>query len=106
MHYMETYNASEGFFGIHRDLDDPAMQLMIDYGEFYEFIPMNEFGSEKPTVLPLWKVEKDVNYAMLISTSCGLWRYIIGDTVKFTQTDPYKFIITGRTKNFINAFGE
>lgn len=106
MHYMETYNASEGFFGIQTDLDDPAMQLMIDYGEFYEFIPMNEFGSEKPTVLPLWKVEKDVNYAMLISTSCGLWRYIIGDTVKFTQTDPYKFIITGRTKNFINAFGE
>jgi len=106
MHYMETYNASEGFFGVQTDLNDPAMQLMIDYGVFYEFIPMNEFGTEKPTVLPLWKVEKDVNYAMVISTSCGLWRYIIGDTIKFTSIDPYKFIITGRTKHFINAFGE
>ena len=106
MHYMETYNASEGFFGIQTDLNDPAMQLMIDYGVFYEFIPMSEFGQENPTVLPLWKVEPDVNYAMVISTSCGLWRYLIGDTVKFTQTDPYKFIITGRTKHFINAFGE
>ena len=106
MHYMETYNASEGFFGIQTDLEDPAMQLMIDYGVFYEFIPMSEFGQENPTVLPLWKVEPDVNYAMVISTSCGLWRYLIGDTVKFTQTDPYKFIITGRTKHFINAFGE
>lgn len=106
MHYMETYNASEGFFGIQTDLNDPAMQLMIDYGVFYEFIPMSEFGQENPTVLPLWKVKPDVNYAMVISTSCGLWRYLIGDTVKFTQTDPYKFIITGRTKHFINAFGE
>ena len=82
------------------------MQLMIDYGVFYEFIPMSEFGQENPTVLPLWKVQPNVNYAMVISTSCGLWRYLIGDTVKFTQTDPYKFIITGRTKHFINAFGE
>ncbi len=106
MHYMETYNASEGFFGIQTDLNDPAMQLMIDYGVFYEFIPMSEFGQENPTVLPLWKVGPGVNYAMVISTSCGLWRYLIGDTVKFTQTDPYKFIITGRTKHFINAFGE
>ena len=73
---------------------------------FYEFIPMSEFGQENPTVLPLWKVQPNVNYAMVISTSCGLWRYLIGDTVKFTQTDPYKFIITGRTKHFINAFGE
>ena len=106
MHYMETYNASEGFFGIQTDLNDPAMQLMIDYGVFYEFIPMSEYGQENPTVLPLWKVQPGVNYAMVISTSCGLWRYLIGDTVKFTQTDPYKFIITGRTKHFINAFGE
>lgn len=106
MHYMETYNASEGFFGIQTDLANPAMQLMIDYGVFYEFIPMSEFGTENPTVLPLWAVEPNVNYAMVISTSCGLWRYLIGDTVKFTQTNPYKFIITGRTKHFINAFGE
>lgn len=106
MHYVETYNASEGFFGIQTDPSDPAMQLMIDYGVFYEFIPMSEFGTEDPTVLPLWEVKTGVNYAMVISTTCGLWRYIIGDTVKFTSTDPYKFIITGRTKHFINAFGE
>lgn len=106
MHYMETYNASEGFFGIQTDLSDPAMQIMMDYGVFYEFIPMSEFGTPSPTAVPLWEVEKNVNYAIVISTSCGLWRYIIGDTVKFTSTDPYKFIITGRTKHFINAFGE
>ena len=106
MHYVETYNASEGFFGIQTEPFDPAMQLMLDYGVFYEFIPMSEFGKENPTVLPLWAVEPDVNYALVISTSCGLWRYIIGDTVKFLRTNPYKFIITGRTKHFINAFGE
>ncbi|MCF0160334.1 MAG: GH3 auxin-responsive promoter family protein [Bacteroidaceae bacterium] len=106
MHYMETYNASEGFFGLQSDLNDPAMELMIDYGVFYEFIPMDEFESQHPTVVPLTGVEVGKNYAMVISTSCGLWRYLIGDTVKFTQKDPYKFIISGRTKHFINAFGE
>ena len=106
MHYMETYNASEGFFGIQSDLNDPSMLLMLDYGVYYEFIPMDEFGSENPTVVPLTGVKTDVNYAMVISTTCGLWRYIIGDTVKFTSKNPYKFIITGRTKHFINAFGE
>lgn len=106
MHYMETYNASEGFFGLQDDPSDPAMSLMIDYGVFYEFIPMDEFDSENPTVLPLWAVETGKNYAMVISTSSGLWRYMIGDTVKFTSKNPYKFIITGRTKFFINAFGE
>ena len=106
MHYMETYNASEGFFGMQTDLTDPAMMLMIDYGVFYEFIPMSEFGTENPRVIPLWEVKTGVNYAMVISTSCGLWRYIIGDTIRFTQTNPYKFVITGRTKHFINAFGE
>ncbi|MBR3444670.1 MAG: GH3 auxin-responsive promoter family protein [Prevotella sp.] len=106
MHYMETYNASEGFFGIQSDLSDPAMMLMIDYDVFYEFIPMDEFGTENPTVVPLTGIEVGKNYAMLISTSCGLWRYLIGDTVTFTQKNPYKFIITGRTKHFINAFGE
>ena len=106
MHYMETYNASEGFFGLQDDPSDPAMSLMIDYGVFYEFIPLDELESENPTVLPLWGVEKGKNYAMVISTSSGLWRYLIGDTVKFTSTNPYKFIITGRTKFFINAFGE
>jgi hypothetical protein len=106
MHYMETYNASEGFFGLQNDPSDPALMLMIDYGVFYEFIPMDEFDSPHPTVVPLSGVEVGRNYAMVISTSCGLWRYIIGDTVKFTSTQPYKFIITGRTKHFINAFGE
>jgi hypothetical protein len=103
---METYNASEGFFGIQTDLTDPAMQLMIDYGVFYEFMPLDMIDSPNPTVVPLWGVETGVNYAMLISTSCGLWRYMIGDTVKFTSKNPYKFVITGRTKHFINAFGE
>lgn len=106
MKYMETYNASEGFFGIQNDPADPAMLLMIDYDIFYEFIPFEEFDSPNPTVLPLWEVEVGKNYAMLISTSCGLWRYMIGDTVRFTSKDPYKIVITGRTKHFINAFGE
>lgn len=106
MHYMETYNASEGFFGLQDDPSDPAMLLMLDYGVFYEFIPMDEFGSDNPTVVPLTGVRTGVNYAMVISTSCGLWRYIIGDTVRFTSRNPYKFVITGRTKSFINAFGE
>ena len=101
MHYMETYNASEGFFGIQDDPADKAMLLMLDYGVFYEFIPMD--GGDP---VPLWGVETGKNYAMVISTSCGLWRYEIGDTVQFTSTNPYKFIISGRTKHFINAFGE
>lgn len=106
MQYMETYNASEGFFGLQSDLDDPAMLLMLDYGVFYEFIPLEEVGKEQPQVVPLWEVETNRNYAIVITTSCGLWRYQIGDTVRFTQTRPYKFVISGRTKSFINAFGE
>ena len=106
MHYMETYNASEGFFGLQSDLADPAMLLMLDYGVFYEFIPLEDVGKEQPQVVPLWEVETNRNYAIVITTSCGLWRYQIGDTVRFTQTRPYKFVISGRTKSFINAFGE
>ncbi|MEE1215326.1 MAG: GH3 auxin-responsive promoter family protein, partial [Bacteroidaceae bacterium] len=106
MHYMETYNASEGFFGLQDDPADPAMNLMLDYGVFYEFIPMDQIESPNPEVVPLWGVETGRNYAILISTSSGLWRYMIGDTVSFTQKNPYKFVITGRTKFFINAFGE
>ena len=106
MHYMETYNASEGFFGLQDDPSDAAMSLMIDYGIFFEFIPMDEFDSPEPTAVPLWGIETERNYAMVITTSSGLWRYIIGDMVRFTQRNPYKFIITGRTKSFINAFGE
>lgn len=106
MHYVGTYNASEGFFGVQTDPTDASMTLMVDYDVFYEFIPMDEFGKADPTVVPLEGVETGKNYAMLISTSCGLWRYLIGDTVRFTRKDPYRFVITGRTKHFINAFGE
>ena len=106
MSYLETYNASEGFFGVQSDPDDPAMLLMLDYGIFYEFIPMDEIEKPTPTVVPLWGVQPGKNYAMVISTSSGLWRYLIGDTVRFNSTKPYKFVITGRTKFFINAFGE
>ena len=106
MHYMETYNASEGFFGLQNDPADPAMLLMLDYGVFYEFIPLEELDKPQPQAVPLWAVEAGRNYALVISTSGGLWRYLIGDTVRFTETKPYKFIISGRTKSFINAFGE
>ena len=106
MHYVETYNASEGYFGTQNDPLDAAMLLMIDYGVFFEFMPLEELGSAHPHVVPLWGVETGKNYALIITTSAGLWRYMIGDTVKFTSRNPYKFIITGRTKHFINAFGE
>ncbi len=106
MHYMETYNASEGFFGLQDDPADTAMLLMLDYGVFYEFIPLEELETERPQAVPLWGVETGRNYAIVISTSCGLWRYQIGDTVRFTSVRPYKFVISGRTKCFINAFGE
>jgi hypothetical protein len=82
------------------------MLLMLDYDVFYEFIPLEEIDNPAPAIIPLADVEIGKNYAMVISTSCGLWRYIIGDTVKFTQKSPYKFVISGRTKHFINAFGE
>lgn len=103
---METYNASEGFFGIQNDPNDNSMLLMTNYGVFYEFIPFDELDKPSPEAIPLWKVGKDKNYAMVISTTSGLWRYMIGDTIKFTSLRPYKFIISGRTKSFINAFGE
>ncbi len=106
MQYRETYNASEGFFGVQNDPTDPSMMLMLDYGVFYEFIPLEELGKPDPTILPLTGVEVGRNYAMVISNMCGLWRYLIGDTVRFTSKNPYKFVISGRTKHFINAFGE
>ena len=103
MNYMETYNASEGFFGLQDDPADLSMLLMLDYDCFYEFIPT---ANPLAAPVPLWGVEKGVNYEMVITTSCGLWRYRLGDTVTFTGTNPYKFRISGRTKCFINAFGE
>ncbi len=106
MRYMETYNASEGFFGLQDQKDSDELLLLLDYGIFYEFIPMEDWLSENPKVIPLWEVEEEVNYAMVISTNGGLWRYKIGDTLKFTSTKPYRFRISGRTKHFLNAFGE
>ncbi len=106
MRYMETYNASEGFFGLQDQPDSDELLLMLDYGIFFEFIPMEEWEKENPKVVPLGDVEVDKNYALLITTNGGLWRYKIGDTIKFTSTEPYRFRISGRTKHFINAFGE
>jgi len=106
MHYMETYNASEGFFGIQDEPDKKDMLLMLDYGIYYEFIPMDEFRNNSPAIVSLETIEIGKNYAMVITTNGGLWRYVIGDTIKFTSKVPFKFVITGRTKHFINAFGE
>ncbi len=106
MNYVETYNASEGFFGI-QDTQEREMLLMLDYGIYYEFIPMCSFkGLDSTEVYDIAQVEIGVNYALIISTNAGLWRYITGDTVVFTNVNPYRFKITGRTKSFINAFGE
>jgi len=104
--YMNTYNASEGFFGIQDQKDSDDLLLMLDYGIYYEFIPADQIGTENPVAVPLSGVEKDVNYAMVISTNSGLWRYLIGDTVMFTSTSPYRIKITGRTMNYINVVGE
>ncbi len=106
MKYMETYNASEGFFGLQDDPNDSSMLLMLDYGVYYEFMPTSELGKTNPRTVLLEDVKTGVNYALIISTNSGLWRYMIGDTIQFTSTKPYKFKITGRTKLFINAFGE
>lgn len=106
MNYMEVYNASEGFFSIQDDPGKEDMLLMLDYGVFYEFVPLEEMDADHPRAVPIGAVEKDRNYAMVITTNGGLWRYMIGDTVMFTSTYPHKIKITGRTKHFINAFGE
>jgi hypothetical protein len=106
MKYMETYNASEGFFAIQDDPADQSMMLMMDYGIFYEFIPLEELESPNPKVLTVADVEVNKNYAIVITTNAGLWRYLIGDTVMFSSLFPHKLRITGRTKQYINAFGE
>ncbi|MBY0245142.1 MAG: GH3 auxin-responsive promoter family protein [Sphingobacteriaceae bacterium] len=106
MHYLETYNASEGFFGIQDQSDSEDMLLMLDYGIFYEFLPLENLNDEQPKTLLLGEVELHKNYALIISTNAGLWRYMIGDTIQFTTLRPYRIKITGRTKHFINAFGE
>jgi hypothetical protein len=106
MNYMESYNASEGFFGLQDDPSTNDMLLMLDLGVFYEFIPSNKINSDSAPAYTIGEVETGVNYAMVISTNGGLWRYMIGDTIIFTNLKPHKFIISGRTKQFINAFGE
>jgi hypothetical protein len=106
MRYWEIYTASEGFFGIQDLSDRDELLLMLDYGIFYEFIPIEEVGKEFPKTVSLDGVEVGKNYAMVISTNAGLWRYSIGDTIKFTSIAPYRIKISGRTKHFINAFGE
>ncbi len=106
MRFVETYNASEGFFAIQDVEDDNSMLLMLDYGIFYEFIDASEVHNPNAKALTIEEVDTETNYAMLISTNAGLWRYLIGDTVKFTSKYPHKIKITGRVKHFINAFGE
>jgi hypothetical protein len=105
MQYMETYNASEGFIGI-QDGKDDSLLLMLDYGIYYEFMPMSEYGKQHPATCSLEEVNTHTNYALVITTNSGLWRYILGDTIKFTSLHPFRFKITGRTKHYINAFGE
>lgn len=104
--YYEIYNASEGFFALQDQPNSNELLLLLDHGIFYEFIPMDEFGSENAKAVSLENVEVGKNYAVVISTNAGLWRYLIGDTVRFTSTQPYRIKISGRTKHYINAFGE
>jgi hypothetical protein len=107
MAYLETYNASEGFFGIQDDLSlEGEMLLMLDYGIFYEFAPLEEADKPYPQTLSLDEVECGKNYALIISTNGGLWRYKIGDTIRFTSLNPFRIAVSGRTRHYINAFGE
>ena len=104
--YYEIYNASEGFFALQDKNERSDLLLMLDYGIFYEFIPMNCYGEPDQKIIPLSEVEKGKNYAIVITTNSGLWRYRVGDTVRFTSIDPYRVRVSGRTKHHINAFGE
>ncbi|HRD38933.1 MAG TPA: GH3 auxin-responsive promoter family protein, partial [Bacteroidia bacterium] len=104
--YIQLYSASEGFFGIQDQLKSDEMLLMLDYGIFYEFIPVDDLNENNPRTYSLSEVSSGINYAVVISTNAGLWRYQLGDTIRFTNTDPYRFIISGRTKHYINTFGE
>ena len=106
MHFLDTYNASEGFFAVQTDWDDTAMMLLLDIGVFYEFLPIEQTDSTEPEVYPIWEVEPGRTYELIITACNGLWRYRIGDTVTVTQLNPVKIKIAGRTRSFINAFGE
>ncbi|MEO6833628.1 MAG: GH3 auxin-responsive promoter family protein [Chitinophagaceae bacterium] len=106
MHYSETYNASEGFFAATDDVREEGMLLMLAHGIFYEFMPVEDYGKDKPRTLTLAEVQTGLNYALIISTNAGLWRYLVGDTVQFTSLKPHRIKVTGRIKHFMNAFGE
>ena len=106
MHFVETYNASEGFFAAQSSAESNAMLLLLDVGVFYEFIPIEQDDSENPVTYPAWELEQGKTYALVISSCNGLWRYRIGDTVRVESTSPLKIRIVGRTRSFINAFGE
>lgn len=106
MKYMETYNASEGFFALQQSPGDDGMMLLADVDVYYEFVPLKELDSDSPQTIPVWEVTEDETYALVISSSNGLWRYMIGDTVKIVSTNPLKIKIAGRTSAFINTFGE
>lgn len=106
MRYLETYNASEGFFAVQDVLEPGAMLLLLDAGVFFEFVPLDAVGEPHPDAIPAWEVEEGRTYALVISAPNGLWRYAIGDTVHVHSADPLRISIAGRTKSFINAFGE
>ncbi|MDE5672815.1 MAG: GH3 auxin-responsive promoter family protein, partial [Duncaniella sp.] len=106
MRYLECYNASEGFFALQNAIDDPSLLLLLDCGTFFEFIHVDDAESDRPEIIPSWEVEEGENYAMVISSCNGLWRYPIGDTVRIESVNPLKITISGRTKSYINAFGE
>lgn len=106
MYYLENYNASEGYFALQDQSDSEDLLLMLDYGIYYEFLPVENLHDEHPKTLGLHEVELNKNYALIISTNAGLWRYMVGDTVKFVSLSPYRIQITGRTKQYINTFGE
>lgn len=106
INYLEVYNASEGFFAAQEKPEDDGMTLFTEHGVFYEFMPVEEYGKEKPKTVGLSKVQLNRNYAIIISTTGGLWRYLVGDTIRFTSLNPYRIVVTGRLKHYMNAFGE
>jgi hypothetical protein len=106
INYLEMYNASEGFFAAQEKPGDDGMLLFTDHGIFYEFMPVNEYGKKEPKTFGLQEVELGKNYAPVISTNGGLWRYLVGDTIQFSSVNPYRIKVSGRLKHFMNAFGE
>jgi len=106
INYLDLYNASEGFFSADDTTGEEGMLLFVDHGIFMEFMPVSEYGKKDPQTIGLQDVETGKNYAMVISTNCGLWRYLLGDTIQFTALDPFRIKVSGRLKHYINAFGE